>query len=159
MNNLVTKKIMPYVLSVTILCAALLLFVRTASAQDYRADVDQQLGAAAGAAGSTFSEARDPRLIASLLIRYALGFLGIGFLGYTVYAGYIWMTAAGEEEKITKAKDTLRRTTIGLAIILSAYAITSFVTSAVVRQVLPTGTGVQFEQRPLQPRLDGDPLN
>jgi len=61
------------------------------------------------------------------LIRASLLLLGIIFLGLTVYAGYLWMTAAGQEEKITEAKKTLIRASIGMAIVLGSYAITNFV--------------------------------
>ena len=46
-----------------------------------------------------------------------------------VYAGYLWMTARGEEEKITKAQNIIKGTIIGLIVVMSAYAITYFVTS------------------------------
>ena len=46
------------------------------------------------------------------------------------------MTAGGDEAKVTKAKETLRRAIIGLMIIIAAYAITVFVFKA-----LPAGTG------------------
>jgi len=38
------------------------------------------------------------------------------------------MTAGGEDEKVTKAKDILQAAVIGLVITLSAYSITYFVT-------------------------------
>lgn len=65
--------------------------------------------------------------------------LGIIFVSLMVYAGYNWMTAAGEEEKVTKAKDTIRRAIIGLIITLSAYAITYF-----VFKNLPSGSGASL---------------
>jgi len=53
--------------------------------------------------------------------------LGIIFIILMIYAGYNWMTAQGEEEKVTKAKTTIQRAIIGLIIVVSAYAITAFV--------------------------------
>ena len=61
------------------------------------------------------------------IIKIVLGLLGTIFLVLTVYAGFLWMTASGEEEKITKAKDILKTSVIGLIIILAAYSITYFV--------------------------------
>ena len=61
------------------------------------------------------------------LIQAFLGILGIIFLILIIYSGYNWMTAAGNEEKVTKAKQTLTRAVIGLIIIVCAYAITYFV--------------------------------
>ncbi|MEK7558059.1 MAG: hypothetical protein AAB530_02525 [Patescibacteria group bacterium] len=62
-------------------------------------------------------------------IQAILGLLGIIFLILILYAGFNWMTAAGDEEKVTKAKETLSRAIIGLIIIVSAYLITIFVFS------------------------------
>ncbi|NUM25909.1 MAG: hypothetical protein HUU49_04855 [Candidatus Buchananbacteria bacterium] len=61
------------------------------------------------------------------IIKALLSLLGIIFMSYIVYAGYLWMTAAGNDEKITKAKAILRGSIIGLIIVLAAYAITQFV--------------------------------
>jgi amino acid transporter len=65
------------------------------------------------------------------IIRYAvqgfLGLLGIIFIILIIFAGYNWLTAGGDEEKVTKAKQTLTRAVIGLIIIVGAYAITYFV--------------------------------
>jgi len=40
----------------------------------------------------------------------------------------MWMTAQGNEDKVSKAKDMITQAIIGLAITLGAYAITAFVT-------------------------------
>lgn len=58
-----------------------------------------------------------------------LGVLGITFIILIILAGYNWMTAGGNEDKVTKAKDTIKRAIIGLIITVSAYAITVFVFS------------------------------
>jgi len=63
----------------------------------------------------------------SEIIKVALGFLGIVFLLLTIYAGFTWMLAAGNEDKISTAKKTLVAAVIGLAIVLASYAITRFV--------------------------------
>ena len=46
---------------------------------------------------------------------------------YIIYAGYNWMTAQGEEEKVSKAKDTIQRAVIGLIVTIAAYAISYWV--------------------------------
>jgi hypothetical protein len=60
------------------------------------------------------------------LIKSAISLLGIVFLILIVYAGYLWMTARGDEKVVSKAKDTLQRAIIGLIIVVAAYAITTF---------------------------------
>lgn len=63
------------------------------------------------------------------VIKTVLALVGTVFLVLTIYAGIMWMTAQGEEDRITKAKDMIKAAVIGLVIIMSAYAITAFVTS------------------------------
>lgn len=52
-----------------------------------------------------------------------LGLLGVIFVVLIVFAGYNWMTAAGDSGKVDKAKETLWRAIIGLIITVGAYAI------------------------------------
>lgn len=70
--------------------------------------------------------------IVNIVIQAFLGILGVLFLVYTLYAGYHWMTAQGDEEKVTKAKDTLQRAVVGLIVTVGAYAITYFVMNKLV---------------------------
>ncbi len=64
------------------------------------------------------------------LIQVLLTATGILFLVLTVYAGVLYMTAAGDENKIKKAKGMIVSALIGLIIIIGAYALTSYVISA-----------------------------
>ena len=60
-------------------------------------------------------------------IKIVLSFLGLIFLILIIYAGFLWLTSAGSEEKIGKAKSIMISAIIGVAIILAAYMITTFV--------------------------------
>lgn len=62
-----------------------------------------------------------------LLIQALLSILGVIFLLLIIYAGFMWMTAAGESKKVDKSKDILITAVVGLVILLSAYAISNFV--------------------------------
>lgn len=64
--------------------------------------------------------------IASIIAIF-LSFLGVIFLILMIYAGFNWMTAAGDEERISKSKDTIRAAIIGLVIVVAAYALSVFV--------------------------------
>lgn len=86
---------------------------------------------AAGANGAGFIK-RDPAVLTGQLISVVVGLVGILFLILTVYAGILWMTAAGDEKQVTKAKSILVRSVIGLVIVLSAYTITSFVVQSLM---------------------------
>ncbi|MDD4271235.1 MAG: pilin [Patescibacteria group bacterium] len=65
--------------------------------------------------------------IINTVISGALSILGVVFLILMVYAGYNWMMARGEEEKVTKAKETITRAIVGIIIVVAAYAISIFV--------------------------------
>ena len=71
--------------------------------------------------------ATDIRLIVARIIRVALTLLGVVLLVLVLYGGFLWMTAGGNEEQIGQAKKVITNATIGLAIILSAYAIVAFI--------------------------------
>ena len=62
------------------------------------------------------------------MIQMALVLVGMIFLTLTVYAGFLWMTASGNETKVEKAQKILVAAVIGLVIVSSAYAITYFIT-------------------------------
>ncbi len=61
--------------------------------------------------------------------QWIFGALGLTFFVLATYAGITWFIARGEEEKITKAKQTLIAAVIGLIIAISAYAISVFITN------------------------------
>ena len=65
--------------------------------------------------------------VIATIIQAFLGILGLIFLTLTLYAGYLWMTAGGDETKVTKARTLLQQAVIGLLIIVSTYSITYFV--------------------------------
>ncbi len=46
-----------------------------------------------------------------------------------IYAGFVWMTAAGDEEKLGKARKTLIWGLVGIGIALFAYVAQKFITS------------------------------
>ena len=61
------------------------------------------------------------------VVAVGLSLIGVVFFLLALYAGVMWMSAAGNSENVTKAKDTLQMAVVGLIIVLAAYAITSFV--------------------------------
>ena len=69
----------------------------------------------------------DPAAIVGNIISIVLGALGVVFLILTIYAGFLWMTAAGNDSQVKQAKSIIVTAVIGLVIILAAYSITSFV--------------------------------
>lgn len=118
------NKLIFFVLLVSVLCAGAVQFASAQAPIDNQSEIQRQLGAAAGSQGANMGQPSDPRYIVAIIIRAVLGLLGTIFLVLTIYAGFLWMTAAGNEDKVTKAKKLLFDGVIGIAIILAAYSIT-----------------------------------
>ncbi|OGL70504.1 hypothetical protein A3C17_04005 [Candidatus Uhrbacteria bacterium RIFCSPHIGHO2_02_FULL_53_13] len=66
------------------------------------------------------------------VIRIVLGFLGVVALGIMLWGGVRWMTAGGNMDNVKDAQKIIAAGAVGLAIILSAFAITSFVINSLV---------------------------
>ncbi len=69
----------------------------------------------------------DPRDMAVIIIKYLITFLGLIAVGVILYGGFIWMTAAGNDDRLAKAKKIIVAGVIGLIIILAAFAIVNFI--------------------------------
>jgi len=66
------------------------------------------------------------QVIIARLINIFLGFLGIIALVIFVYAGFLWMTSAGDAAKIERAKKMITASIIGLIIILASYSLVRY---------------------------------
>lgn len=73
--------------------------------------------------------ATDPRIIVGRIIQIVLAFLGVITLVLIMYAGFLWMTSGGDENKVDKAKAMIKNAVIGLVIILSSWGIATFLIS------------------------------
>ncbi|MDD4271589.1 MAG: Ig-like domain-containing protein [Patescibacteria group bacterium] len=82
--------------------------------------------------GTGLSNTQDIRIIIAKIIRVIIGFLGIIALGLIIYAGWLWMTSQGNEEKVEQAKKVLTNAVIGLIIIVASFAIVSFVLNSLL---------------------------
>ncbi len=92
----------------------------------------------------------------SLIISVALGFVGVAFLGLTLYGGLIWMLARGNEQEIEKAKRLIEAAVIGLAIVFAAYAITYFVTEKILSSTSGGGEGFTCAEGEVSCSCSGD---
>jgi len=106
------------------------------------------LNESAGEEGAGY--ATDPNLaktglarVVGQVARVVISLLGVIFISYTIYGGYMWMTAAGNEEKISKARKTIRDGIIGLILIIAAAGIYLFIREAIV--VIPGGGNTPSE--------------
>ncbi len=74
-------------------------------------------------------------IIVGKILATALSFLGILFLGLLLYAGFLWMTSGGEEERAKKARQMIGNAVAGLIIIVASYVITNYVMEQVINVV------------------------
>ncbi len=80
---------------------------------------------------------KEPSEIIGNILYVFYGVLGIILLIILMYAGFQWMTAGGDENQVKKAKDMIINALIGIAIILTAYAATSYI----IRRIQSSVTG------------------
>lgn len=84
-----------------------------------------------GSAAGVGAQKSLPALVGSL-INVALGFIGIVLLVLLLLAGFNWMTAGGELEKVKKAQQQIKNAIIGLIVIVAAFAISNFVLGSLI---------------------------
>jgi hypothetical protein len=77
-------------------------------------------------------EGQDLRTTIAGLINVVLGFLGIIAVIIVLIGGFKYMLSGGSEDKTAEARKMIIAGIIGLAIILSAWAITTFVLSRLI---------------------------
>jgi len=80
-----------------------------------------------------------PDVIIAQVVSGLLTLVGAVFIALIVYGGFVYMTAAGSDEKIKKSKKIIISSVIGLLIITGGYTITYFVTNTLEN---PGGQGV-----------------
>ncbi len=89
-------------------------------------DLGIQYGAATGLG------TKDIRVTIASIIKTAMGLLGIVAVVIVLIGGFKWMTAGGNDEQVGEAKKWIFSGVIGLAIILSAYALATYVINSLV---------------------------
>ena len=72
-------------------------------------------------------------IVIGRVIDAVLGVVGSLALVMFIYGGLVWMTAAGNEQSVTKGKNIVMWATLGLVVIFSSYALIRFVIGAIVQ--------------------------
>ena len=85
--------------------------------------------------GQSGAPQKNLQAIIATIIKIFLGLLGIIFVVLLIIAGFKYMTAGGDEEKVKEAVAQIRNAVIGLLIVISAYAITYFITVRVIPKI------------------------
>lgn len=75
---------------------------------------------------------KSPVDTATTLVNFAMVFLGLIAVGIVLLAGFKWMTAGGNEDKISDAKKLMSSGVVGLVILLSAWGIARYVLTRAV---------------------------
>ncbi len=120
-NNKLWRRISIFsVMAVVFSAAYLILPVETFAQTDFGVtEVEESIDLGGG----------DFALVVTKIIRALLGFLGLIAVIVVLYGGFTYMTAGGNEEKITKGKKILINGLIGLTIIFFSVAIVQFIIS------------------------------
>ena len=75
---------------------------------------------------SVTSDGKPTREFTAAFISYINGFLmvlGLLFMVLVIYGGFLWMSAQGREEQVTRGKNLIIQAVIGLGIIIGARVI------------------------------------
>jgi hypothetical protein len=73
-----------------------------------------------------------PQQLVGKIISAILGIIGTIALLMFIYGGFIWMTAAGNEKKVSSGRDILIWAAIGMAVVFTSYAAVKFLISDVI---------------------------
>ncbi len=90
------------------------------------------------ASGTGLATSKQPVDIIIQVINIILSFVGAITMILILWAGFKWMTSAGNTDAIKKSRETIINAVIGLAIIFASYVIVNFVIS---KLILGTGVG------------------
>lgn len=79
------------------------------------------------ASGASYNRGIVLESIAGQVITAIFSLLGVIFILFTIYGGFLYMNARGNEEQTKKAKSIITQNIIGIFIILGAYALVYFI--------------------------------
>ncbi|NMB48642.1 hypothetical protein GYA13_04355 [Candidatus Kuenenbacteria bacterium] len=75
-----------------------------------------------------------PAAVVAVVIQGLLGIVAVIFFVLVVIAGIKWMMAGGNEETVSKSKQTILNGALGLIVIIFSYAITSIVFNIILNR-------------------------
>ena len=74
----------------------------------------------------------DIRSIVVRIINTALTLFGIAFVILIIYGGWLWMSAAGNQDNIDKAKKVIQWASIGIAIVVLSLSASVFIAESLL---------------------------
>jgi hypothetical protein len=93
------------------------------TAEELQAAAASEFSKLGGISGNTAGAAA----LIGRIIQLLTAFMGSIALVLYIYAGIVWMTAAGDKQKVGKAKEIIVWTTFGVVVMLGSYILTSFI--------------------------------
>lgn len=140
-----------------LLAASVLVTLTFALAASAQTPPDYGLKQTAQAAGLPTGQPSLPAVTAAV-VNTILSVIGVLAIVVILYGGFLWMTSAGNQEKISQAKRLLASAVVGLAIIFAAYVVAYFITSSLSKATgttppaasggsTPSGTGYYVGQQ------------
>jgi sorbitol-specific phosphotransferase system component IIBC len=78
----------------------------------------------------------NPKNVIVNVIQVILSFLAIVAVIIILIGGFLWMTAGGNDEKVTQGRKSLANGAIGLLIVLAAFAITNFLINTIQNNIV-----------------------
>ena len=124
-----------------LILGAIFVFLILPTTSFAQSSLDKLKAVGGSAYGLGEAQPRGPVEIIGGIIKIGLNIVGLIFLILMIYGGFLWMTARGDEQKVTKSKELLEAAIIGLVIVFAAYGITYFVVDQISNNVI-TGAGV-----------------
>jgi hypothetical protein len=104
-----------------------------AASEDLKTSAANQMNTTAGAIYGTGTATATPLpVLIGNVINVVLGLLGVILVLLVIFAGFLWMTAQGDADKVKKAKAMLTNAVIGMVLIFAAYSISAFVIDKLV---------------------------
>ncbi len=138
MNNTLLKKLVAGVMTF-VFALALVVPTVTFATTPTANGIPTEFGGTDASFGGTLDQAAGNGDLVGLItevMTWLFSFLGILAVLVILYGGFKWMTAGGDDDKVGEAKKLIINGIIGLIIILSAYAIATFVFNEVKNNLL-----------------------
>jgi len=107
----------------------------TISAKAANAGLNQAFDIAKNTAGGSYNTDLSFTATLGSIVSLVLSIIGIIFIIFIIYAGYLWMTAFGNDTKLEKSKEILKQSIIGLIVVIAAYAISYFIVIIFGKQI------------------------
>ncbi|OGL67009.1 hypothetical protein A2856_00785 [Candidatus Uhrbacteria bacterium RIFCSPHIGHO2_01_FULL_63_20] len=79
----------------------------------------------------------DLRIVIGNVIRVVIGFSGVLALASFIWGGILFLTAAGNEERVKKGKNTLIWASIGLVVLFTSYTLVNTIVSSLATSANP----------------------